>query len=267
MTLLNDPRLWKHHYVVTGVGGVRTDFVAKWLSWVDPWFLPPETDWFIDVVTGSTIQNQNPPFAHIRQGPDKDQFFQTLMSTYSQQGSLDVSKSHIFYSDMLKYIPQPWHDRFTVVTIVYDETSRSSVVNIVWEFFVKLLMRKTSQLVEGLINIGRYHGMEVVTAEQLATQEAQAQYMEKLMLRVLKTTTLRRPDVTGTLDHRKIQYEKILEPGGADHVAQTLDIEIQDWHREIFSRGLALGHSPREITSLGRLWRWQDLWDASFDIL
>ena len=265
------PQPWSHHYIVTGHGGVRTDFVASWLATITELFNPWPKEWNIDPVTGASVLAKVPLFDHHKSSDQVEGnrtingFTEILQSTYDSTALKSVSKSHVSYQALDHYVPHIFKRDFTVAQIVYP-TNFNDVVTVSWEYIVKTFLRRCNhrqshtKLNLKLIFESRLTNIPIDLSTDEGCQRAVELIIDHIVNNIIKVDGLgfSGPNLR-ILNHIPLEYSRISSTGGGQYIADRLGIDIDPWYFDLYDRAVSIASSPVTITAFGKTWYKNDL--------
>lgn len=242
---------WKKSYIVTGMGGVRTDFVTAWLHFHKD-FHRLNYDWNICKHTGSTLFYQQNPFSSL-----DDFSTESLLKNYQVDSDRNLAfKSHILTYQKWKDILIPTlADKTILVAISTSTTNEEQWKLLNWEFICKTFLSQ-SKTKNTLIQVGKDFEIENFDTDHPEFHDILTAYLK---LRV-KQYTPGTPPVAGEgLNCCYLDYTQLIEPTGAEHVTDVLGLSIDPVANEKWRRMLAQSFAPSEIAFHGKVYSYDSL--------
>jgi len=210
-------------WIVTGTGGSRIDFVAGWLGTL-PGFV--NNNWGVDPTTGQSTGEMR-MFKQLDYAPD-----------YAVRTCLrDFGDFELTHDADLTYVGA-CHGRYLnlqiqndPIKILYINIAGADLNKIAWEFLVKTYLSTPTI---------RQQSFSIDAIEE--------------KIKNFKLSSGYKPHATSTV----LDYSKLFQPGGSRYLCNCLQLVVDNRYHEFYSNQLTWADTPREISALGRTWRYSD---------
>lgn len=255
---------WSHHYIVTGLGGARTDFISQFMAnqpqyfnhWAKPWSVAlltkasgPAECLFIEGETDCDINN-----------PDVEQ---KLMKYYDNTALWTVSKSHCHIHNIVKNIPVQHSRLFTVVSITINPKEVDQITDVAWDMLYKcwlapIMFKNPSYKI--ISDLAKQQGYIANQCEvsSLPVDEI-ASLVERLgrdwyIQCILNDKANNNPTNVGDINLISLPYVYARAYDGGEGLARLLNIQISDDAKATWNDNMKKAESPQNLICLGRHW-------------
>lgn len=267
------PQKFSHHYIVSGKGGVRTDFVALWLQSLSQ-FNPSSAPWLISYHGGTFGTQKMFEYSGLHGGHLENQINSTIArdlinAHYDKDAKLSASKSHDSFINLYYSIPPGLHKNFTMLNVIVDSNDINLHKQIAWEYMCKTGFILTTQSKSHIQNLMKAYIPEVPEEEYNSTDDETIANCVSALLPRLRDLYFdsanawidsnRTSAKDKELAYIELDYEEIIKPTGGEYIQQLLDIQVSESDLKLYAINTVRATSKPNVTAFGRTWNINDI--------
>jgi hypothetical protein len=266
---------WSQHYIVTGVGGARTDFTSQFMASQTQYFNHWPAPWTVQTLTKSSGPAQcffvaGDPNCNIN-NPDVEQ---KLMKYYDNTAPWTVSKSHCTIRGIAGLIPSKLAHLFTIISIEIDPQSLDQAADVTWDMTYKCWLSPT------MFQFPSYKNINVLAQERNyidyncdvsnLSKEETASIVERLVRNWYIPTLLNTQNGfavssgAANLDHTNLislPYPCVRSYDGGESLSRLLGMEISNDAKATWNNNMRKAESPKASNCLGRAWSREQIYE------
>lgn len=249
--------LWKDLLFVSGISGVRKDFVTQWISDWHPGVFPVNGKWtmketgrsdllwfyiFLDTCCLRNVDNLSDPVVS------------WLREKQDPTGKTWIQTSHVF-SDNIRNWAEIQGFAAKILDIVHDSDLENYVTS-VWEFSVKTLI---PEILEWKCNLGVEPPSWVRPEEKIIMESRGFDHLFPVIIfRQLRTKMMGRPIVSAK-NITQIYYSQLLEEQGSYLISDRLGFSVPKQAHLDWKQRLIKAKSPESIEVQGKIYTKQQI--------
>lgn len=257
---LIDQKFWKKIYVVTGIGGTRTDFLVSWLD-LHKNFHNINSHWAISPNTGATSLGY--PSFLIHHPPSNDDDSSTwarsiddaLAGRYRACGKNLVIKSHVpskWLGPFLEKISFFQHMVLIVISTEHANEDHQRLIN--WEFVCKTYLDQ-KRLDITLQAMTDFHGIPEIDINHRNFHDLLSAFLQKEMRDGIPVV----PTVPKKVPCKILDYPRLIADNGAKYVTDILELDVDPIADALWEQKFNQSFSPKEIEFFGKSYSYEYL--------